>query len=248
MGSKGGSKHLKRYSAPKFWKLHTKEKTWALKPMPGPHPLKDSIPLLILIRDVLNLVSTNREAKYVLANNEILVDNVIRKKPKFPVGFMDTVEIPKTGKTYRLLYKYRRGLIPVEIPSEEKNVKLCKIIGKTILKQGKLQINLHDGRNIMVDDDTERKNDLKNVKIRDVLKITLPEQEVLEIIKFQEESFVTVTAGKHQGQYGTLKNIIKRLGTQANTVVIESEGESFETKLDYVFVVGQPDPVITLEQ
>ncbi|MHA1144710.1 MAG: 30S ribosomal protein S4e [Candidatus Helarchaeota archaeon] len=247
MGSKGGSKHLKRYSVPKFWGLHTKEKTWAVKPMPGPHGINESIPLLNLIRDVFKLANTNKEAKIVLSKREIMIDNVIRTEAKFPVGFMDTIEIPKIKKTYRVLYKYRRGLVPFEIPEEEKNTKLCRVIGKTVLKGNRLQLNLHDGRNIIISDDIERKDELKNVKIRDVLKITVPDQEVLDIIKFKEGNLVLVTAGKHLGQYGVIKSIIQRLGTQANTVVIESKDETFETKLDYAFVLGETEPLISVD-
>ena len=53
MAKMGSRKHLKRYKAPKSWPIHPKEDTWTVKPSAGSHSIEDSIPLTLVIRDVL---------------------------------------------------------------------------------------------------------------------------------------------------------------------------------------------------
>jgi small subunit ribosomal protein S4e len=126
------------------------------------------------------------------------------------------------------------------IVEEEKNFKLCKIINKTLLKKGKIQLNLHDGRNIVLD-----KSDV-NYKTMDVLKISIPEQEILEHYPFKEEMYTLVTAGHHIGKHGLLKKIEHRFGPHASVVTLEHEGSDFQTALEYTFIVGEKTPAISL--
>jgi len=41
----------------------------------------------------------------------------------------------------------------LKIEPEESNKKICKVIGKKVLKNKKVQLNLFDGRNILVKED-----------------------------------------------------------------------------------------------
>ena len=56
MAKMGSRKHLKRYKAPKSWPIHPKEDTWTVKPAPGSHAIEDSLPLLVIIRDILEYI------------------------------------------------------------------------------------------------------------------------------------------------------------------------------------------------
>ena len=62
MGSIAGSKKLKRQMAPLFWGINRKNKRFVITVMPGSHPKNRSIPTAVLLRDVLNVVTTLREA------------------------------------------------------------------------------------------------------------------------------------------------------------------------------------------
>jgi len=72
------SKHLKRLNAPRALRLHRKERTWTVKSSPGPHPLERAIPLGMIIRDYLKLCDTQREAKRIISNGDVVVDGAIR--------------------------------------------------------------------------------------------------------------------------------------------------------------------------
>ena len=48
---------------------------------------------------------------------------------------------------------------------------------------------------------------------------------------------ILVTAGKHIGAHGILKNIEHRFGPHASIVTLEYEDETFQTALEYAFVI-----------
>ncbi|MDK2383271.1 MAG: 30S ribosomal protein S4e, partial [Candidatus Korarchaeota archaeon] len=50
MGKMGGSRHLKRLAAPGYWPIAKREKVWVVKPRPGPHPMDQGFPLLVVVR------------------------------------------------------------------------------------------------------------------------------------------------------------------------------------------------------
>ncbi|RKY00714.1 MAG: hypothetical protein DRP54_05040 [Spirochaetes bacterium] len=141
--------HLKRHAMPKWWPVPRKTHTFVVKPMPGPHPWDKSVPLKIIIRDILGYAENSYEAKKILTAGKVLVDKKVRKEPNFPVGFMDVIEIPETKKFFRMDVN-EKGMGLREISEKESGMKLCKIIGKTVVKGGLFQINLHDGRNIIL--------------------------------------------------------------------------------------------------
>ena len=113
------SKHLKRRAAPRTVRLHRKEKTWTIKPSPGPYPLEKSIPLGLIIRDYLGLCDTYRESKTIIASGDVLIDGVARKSHKFPCGFMAVISIPKLKKYFRILFDQNGKLSLVPISAKE---------------------------------------------------------------------------------------------------------------------------------
>ncbi len=44
---------------------------WVVRPSPGPHPLAKSLPLALLVRDVLRYTKTLREARYVIGKGGV---------------------------------------------------------------------------------------------------------------------------------------------------------------------------------
>jgi len=218
--------------------------------MPGPHPKNACLPLAIVLRDILKVVNSKRELKYILNNQEVKVDGRTRKELNFPVGLMDVIEIPKIDKFYRIIPFEKKGLLPLEIESSEKDFKLCKIINKTMLKGKVLQLNLHDGRNILINQsDSEEGEEVLNpndFKTKDTLKISIPDQTILDHYKFEENKIGLVVKGRFIGKLGKISEIFVRFGPNASIVTLEELGEPFQTLLDYVFVIGRTKPEIKL--
>jgi small subunit ribosomal protein S4e len=242
----GESKHIKRTSAPKFWKIHRKEVKFTVKPSAGPHAFSECIPLLVIIRDILHFAITASEAKRILHERNVKVDGVVRKNIKFPLGLMDVLEIPKMEQAYRIIAAPQKGLVLHPIEGEEQGFKLCRIENKTVVNGGHIQLNLHDGRNIVVRLTDPKIAEEDVFKTKDVLKISIPDQEILEHIKFEEGCYSLVIAGRNLGLAGKVTKIEKRFGPHASTVTLERDGKTFQTALEYAFPIGDEIPIISL--
>ncbi len=248
MGKRGGKAHLKREESPRFWPIHRKEYVWTVMPTPGSHPIHRCLPLLIVIREILGIAETRKEAKKIVLNGKIFVDGRIIHDERFPVGLMDVISIPDNDKHFRILPS-EKGLILNPISEEESKFKICRIENKKTLSNGNLQINLHDGRNLLihVEDPQNPKEDVYN--ILDTLKLSVPEQEVLEHLKLEKESLVIFVDGNNIGKHGKVTSIIEQTGQKRRNflVTIQNEkGETFQTMLDYAFVIGDKKLRISL--
>ena len=197
----------------------------------GPHPLERSVALAVLLRDYLGFGESYREVKKVIKRGEILVDGRAVKDHKFGVGVFDVVEIPKMNKAYRIIPR-KQKLVPVEIDDKEKNLKVCKIIGKKAVKGGKIQFNLHDGRNILEEN---------TYNTQDSLVLELSEQKVVKHLPFKEGMTCFIFAGKNAGKIGKIAKIER--GWKLNRVLIEGE-ESFWAPFKNLIVIGDEKPVI----
>ncbi len=238
MAKKGGSKHVKRYAAPRVLKLSRKMFVWTMKPAPGPHPSEKAIPLRLIVRDYLSLARNAREADGVIYNGEILVDGKARRSPDFPVGFMDVLTIPSIDRCHRVLLDHRGHLVLTSIDSSEASIKLCKVIGKRFVKGKKIQLTLHDSRNLI--------GDLSDFKPGDVVKLTLPEQNVADRFPLEVGAVAMVTGGRNVSRVGTISDIRLISGTQPNIVTLKAGDDAFEAPEHYVFVLGRDKPSINL--
>jgi len=247
MGKKGGVRHLKRMHAPGFWPIHIKESQWTKKPRPGPHPIERCLPLSIVIRDVLRYAKTFRDAKSVITQKKVKVDGKTRIDTKYPTGLMDVVEIPEAKVAIRVLPIQRKGLSIANISQEEAAFKLCRIEDKRAVAGGNLQLNLHDGRNILVKVTDPRRSEEVPYKTFDTVQVSLPDQKILKRLKFTEGSQVIVTSGRNLGRIGKIQKIMEGSAARPPMVIIEdSQSKIFQTMADYVFVVGEDKPLITL--
>ena len=220
--------HLKRYSMPGFWPLARKAESYVTTPMPGPHPKYKCMPLRVVIRDSLKLAESTGEVKSILNAGKVLVDGKVRKEPHFPVGFMDVLEIPELHAKYRAVIN-KRGLVLEKIGEEEVKVKLCRITGKTVLKGGNHQLNLHDGRNILSKDP---------YRVGDSVMIGVPSQRILKHFSLKKGEPALIIAGRNMGVTGRIKDVKDRKNMlEKSTVTIETEkGKDIETLKDYVMV------------
>ncbi|MEM2136412.1 MAG: 30S ribosomal protein S4e [Candidatus Methanomethylicia archaeon] len=244
MGRKGPAKHLKRFASPAFWPIPKKAYTFTVRPLPGPHPLDSCIPLLLLVRDMLKYAENASEAIKIIKGGKILVDGKIRIEPKFPVGIMDVISIPSIGENYRILPDPTKGLTLHPISQEEAMFKLCRIENKTMVKGGYIQLNLHDGRNKVI----KRINTEEDVyKTLDVIKISIPKQEIINHIKFMEGHQAIIIRGKNIGLYGKILKIEGTGERKSKTVLLEDkDGNVFRTGMEYAFMIGENEPMISL--
>jgi len=236
------SPHIKRLAAPYYWPILKKETKWTIHPSPGPHPIEYSIPIAIILREILGYASSLKEVKIILSRRHVKRDGKVIVDYKFPVGFMDTIELSMDSNAYRLLPYKGIPLVCAKIPKEEANLKICKVVGKRTIRKGKIQLNLHDGRNILLNPEEKDK-----ISINDSLLLEIPQQNIKEIIKFQENVFCLIYRGVNAGSYGILKKINLTIPKKNSIIEIEDiKGNLVRTNINYAIPIGYDKPLIKI--
>ncbi|MEW5937900.1 MAG: 30S ribosomal protein S4e [Candidatus Thermoplasmatota archaeon] len=231
------SKHLKRLVMPRTWPLPRKIVHWAPMPSPGPHPMQRSMPLYMVVRDMIELCDTAREAKRIIGMREVLVDRRVASDPKLPVGLMDVLSIPKTMVHFRVMLNRLGRFALVRIEEESAGWKLCRVERKTIVKGGKTQLGLHDGRCILTEG--------KRFKTGDVLKIQLPSQKILGHYPLAKGNMAMLIGGSHIGELHEIEGYLVTANPKANMVSFK---DGLSTVKEHVFVVGKGSPEVKMPE
>jgi len=196
-----------------------------------PHKLKHSFPLSFVVRDILKFADNAGEARKIIKGRNVRVDGRVMKDTKYGVGLFDVIEIG--GKHFRVLPGKKMQL--AEVPSKDGKLKLCKIKDKHAIRGKGTQLNLHDGRNILVEGG--------EYKVNDSILIELPNQKIKKHIKFESGALVLIVDGKHAGELAKLKKYEKGINKR---VMLERGKQIFESSLGSVMVVGMEKPEVSL--
>ncbi len=224
---------LKRNTMPGFWKMQRKTNKFAVEPLPGPYKRAVSIPLAVLLRDILKYSATVREAKHVLGEGLVKVDGITRKEHRFAVGVMDIVSV---GSENYIIMPGKKGLETRKIKDVTK--RLYKINGRSVVRRGKVQLHLYNGWNMLAEGD---------YMPGDTLIMETGTLNIKGVLKMKEGSHVVITKGKNSGMQGKVKKIIITKGSQPNIMVIESDNGEIALPKDYAYVIGEDKSEIESE-
>ena len=181
----------------------------------------------------------------ILAKGTVKVDGRIRRDSKYPVGLMDVLEIPDAKSTFRMVPFPAKGLSLLKTTKDESGFKLCLIEDKRSLNTGRVQLNLSDGRNIALGEETTSTGG--TYAVRDTVQVAVPNQKILGHIKFEEGKYGLVVAGRNIGRHGKILEISKAAASSLGTVTIQdAQGETFRTVSEYVYAIGDDKPIIKL--
>ena len=228
--------HLKRLAAPKTWNILRKTSKFIVRPFPSGVGFLYSMPLSVWLIEVLKIANDRRDVFYLLKEKKVLVNqkNVFTKK--YPVGLFDVISLPELGKSYRVVLNRRVKLTAIEIPESEANLKVLKLINKTLVKGGKVQLNFNDGTNILANDD------LASTKPGDSFVYDLAQKKIVEHIPLEKDALVYILSGAH---IATTALVQERKGS--NVLVKLTDSTLVELPLKNLIVVGKADkPVITV--
>ena len=87
------SSHMKRLTMPRSWPLPRKSTIWIQKPNPCGHTLEHCMPLGVVLRDVLGVAQTRREAKRIVHSKLVKVDGNLESDSGRGVGLMDVLTV-----------------------------------------------------------------------------------------------------------------------------------------------------------
>ena len=182
------------------------------------------MPVRVVIRDVLGYAKSAREVRHILHNNLVSMDGRVCKDSRRGVGFMDVLTLGE--ENYRCIIDRKGRLRYRPISKKEAETKVCRINGKTTIKGGMTQLNLHDGRNILVDDAAEFSTGLPSNLT------TIPRDK--EHIRFSEGTKCYLTGGAHVGEFAEVSEYIVKRSSMPNEV----QFGDFGTVMSNVFAIG----------
>lgn len=187
--------HLKRQKAPKKWPVPRKGRVFIAKPV---FNLKNGVPLLIVLRDMLKVAQNRKEVKMAIHNGDILFNGKKIKEERQGVLLFDVITLVPLKKNYILGIGLNGKFALEEISDKESNLKIAKVIGKKILKGKKVQINLSDGRNFISD---------MECKVNDSVVVNLKNNKIDKCLPLKEKSQMIVFEGKHAGERGVIEKV-----------------------------------------
>ena len=230
---------LKRRAAPRSWTVPRKGTKWIKRPSPGPHAQDRSIPLLLVLRDLRRVVTSAREARILVGSGAVRVDGKTTDDLSRGLGLMDTLSFAKPlDQHFRVLHDRRGKLVLIPIPAAEAGVKIGRVRFKHAVRGGKVEVTLHDGRNFVVAASSP-------YHVGDSVKIELPGQKVLDHFALKPGALAFVAGGSHVGELARVEKVEVRNSSQPNLVHF---AEGFSTIKEYVFVVGETAPAVTVAE
>ena len=184
------------------------------------------------------------------------VDNKVRTDPKYPVGFMDVLTIPKSkdavcercsaysrvptsthtfAPQFRVLYDVKGRFVLQKVDSEQAKFKLAKVRSVGTAVNGVPILTTHDGRTIRFPDPLIARGD--------TIKFDLVENKIVDFIKFKPGTTVMVTGGANTGRVGKAVDVERHPGSFDIIHVKDGNGNTFATRLLNAFVVGRADEI-----
>lgn len=229
--ARGPKKHLKRLNAPKSWMLDKLGGVFAPRPSTGPHKLRESLPLVIFLRNRLKFALTGQEVKKILMQRLIKVDGKVRIDNNYPTGFMDVVSIARTGQHFRMIYDVKGRFTVHRISAEEAKYKLCKVRRVQTGPKNIPFLTTHDGRTIRYPDPA--------IKVNDTVQFEIATSKILDHIRFEPGNLCMITGGRNLGRVGTVVNRERHPGSFDIVHIKDATGHVFATRLHNVFIIGK---------
>lgn len=152
---------------------------------------RQGIPVVIAIRDMLNLARTAKEVNLMVKQGLLKINGRLVRDLKEGISLFNMIE---ADKKYKLII-LKTGKFNFEETKDD--FKNCKVIGKKILKGGKTQVNLHDGTNFLTND---------KIKVGDSIHIGF-DGKIKKIIPLEKGKEVFIISGRSVGNNGKIKDV-----------------------------------------
>merc|ERR1712203_648143 len=164
---------------------------FTVKPSSGPHKQGESLPVGLFLRNRLKYAITMKEVETIMKQRLIKIDGKTRTDPKFPTGFMDVVQIDKTGENFRIIYDVKGRFTVHRITASEAASKLCRVRAVSTGPKGVPYLHTSDGRTIRYPD--------PNAKVATFSTVDNHTASVQDIIPFEVGNLCMVTGGANAG-------------------------------------------------
>lgn len=223
MANKGNRRHINRLASGKYIKVGRKTSAYVAKPMPGRHPISESIALCTVLTEKLGVAATLKETEKILREGLVKVNGKAIREPKYPIGFGDTIVLEPTNELYTITVGSNGEFVAGKGAVGNR---IFKVLGKYIARKGRVMVRLHNGT-VMPSD--------ANIKVNDSVEL---DGKTVRVIKMEPGRKCVVRKGTHASESGTIKAINQGTATREALVLIEGASGEFETLLDNIMVTG----------
>lgn len=179
--------------------------------------LKDSVPVVIAVRDMLKLARTSREVK------KMIHEKMLKLNGRLVIDERDSIQLFNIFEADK---KYELSILPTGKfffkDAGKGNERLCKIINKTLVKDGKIQLNLHDGTNVLSND--------KKFKTGDSIYFDLSGK-IKTHVTLEKGKEIFVVSGKYHGRNSKIDKL------EAGKVYVKLNGKETILNKESVFVL-----------
>jgi small subunit ribosomal protein S4e len=235
MGKKGRDTRVKRQMAPSFWSIKRKEGRFILNTRAGAHSKKSAYPLGIILRDIMKVADTMYECEKIVKSGNIRIDGITVRNVAHAIGLMDIIELVPTAQSFRIVPKDSELLVPVDIPDNEKAVKLLKVTRKSTLNTSLYQYGFHDGKTFRSE---------QEFSVGDTCLVTLPNTSVVNHIKFEKGCTALITRGENAGRIGKVEDIREGVFSLPRRALLSFGDKTIELPVETVLAVGLERPMI----
>ena len=178
---------------------------------------KSSVPVVIAVRDMLNLATTTKEVKQMVHEKMLKINGKFVQDIHQPIPIFGVFQ---ADKIYKIIIK-PTGRLGLEETSD--TTRLVKVIGKTVVRSGDMQYSLHDGTNII---------SKEKINVGDSLVMDF-ENKIKKHLTVENGKRVFVISGSNIGKSGAIMSI------DDGNVTIKIQDKVEEVVLDKAQIIIQ---------
>ncbi|MFA5857155.1 MAG: S4 domain-containing protein [Candidatus Pacearchaeota archaeon] len=216
--------HLKRNNIPKFWPIERKGTKYLSVPS---HNQTESIPLVVVIRDIFKLARNKKEIRRMLKEKQIKINGKEIRDVNYPISLFDVLSFSATKKNYRAELSNLKKITFKEITEKESETRVYKVMGKKILPKNITQVNLINGRNVNTKD---------KINTGDSVVISFKDNKIIKVLTLEKGREASITEGKHAGNRGKIEEIVFRGGK--SIAKINSENGKINVWVKNLIITG----------
>jgi small subunit ribosomal protein S4e len=176
---------------------------------------QESVPVVIAVRDMLKLARNAKEVKKMIFNKALKINGKEAKDLRDSIQILNLFE---ADKTY-ILTLTQNGKFMFEETKDK--TRPCKILNKTSLRKGEIQLNLHDGTNAV----TKEKFATNDTVYLD------EKGNISKHVKFEKGKPCIIIKGRYSGKKG---KITDSENGSANVKIDNTDVETTLTKREVV--------------
>lgn len=203
--------YLKRNSIPKFWPIPRKGTKYLAV---ASHNQEESMPLVVVMREVLKLVKNKKELQRAINEKQIIINHKVIRNVNYPVSIFDVISLPLVKKNFKAQLSEKKKLFFEEITDKEAETKIFKVLDKKIISGNKIQLNLMNGTNI---------NSNEKANTGDSVIVNLKDKKIIKVIPMEKGKEVFILKGKHAGNHGKIEEIILSGGKSIAKITSDKE-------------------------